>query len=108
MCEIQSVGANDTSLLIAIRLDARLDGSPRSVYPVVRGLCLIIDRLEVVVHDVTAGVRECPRNITIESNHHTRHAGEANSGDVELTGNDDVHLIPYRRQCEIEMRIPGE
>src|SRR5690242_2200225 len=108
MREIQSVGADQTSLWIAIRLDAYFQRFPRAIDAVPRRLRLIVDRFDVVVDNITSRVCESPCNIAIESDHHSGHAGESNTCNVELTGNDDVHLIPYRRQAEIEVRIAGK
>src|SRR4051812_26055595 len=68
----------------------------------------VVDSFVVHVVDIRAGVGESPRNVAVESDHHTRNGSESDTGCIELSRNDDVHLIPDRWQRQLEMRVSGE
>ncbi len=94
MSEIQSIRGKNLPAGTAVSLGSLLEITPPSVDLITRWMFLIIDALGVEIVHVRARVRERPCQIAIESDHYSRHSGESCAGSVELSRDDDVHLVP--------------
>src|SRR4051794_23394270 len=108
MGEANRVGRDHFPFCIEVTLNAFLERLPLSIKLVLRWMSVVVDGLFVVVVYIRASVGESPRDIAIEPDHNSWHSRKSNSSNIELTWNDDVHLVPHRRQREIEVRISGK
>jgi hypothetical protein len=106
--EPYGVGRDDVAFRVAIDLLTQFDRLPCAVELVLLRARIVIDRFDVRIQHVAAGVGEGPGDVTVEADYDAGTAGQGDTRDVDLALDDEMRFVPDGGQRELEVGITRE